>query len=565
MYCRFSITLILACFFLVISGFSPCVYDLEGAQSGSQNGVKENSVGAALTVTPREIDLGDIGPSEGAKTLFVLKNSGSGAIEWSVSGPEGWTLMETQKLGGVLRDKPANLKIHVSSLKEVLYEDAGKSRNTYPVQVTLATWNRFVSYQKRLTPGAHREMLTLTSNSGTRTIFIRFKLVSAMSEQVINVEPLRVDFGIVRPGEQVAKRVKVTNRGINTLKWGASVQGQQNTDSPAKSGRYISFLNDDIAGSGFYAQPPQLKDVMDISGKWLEQSGYPAGNTVQHILKYRFLGTGISVFFSVAPDGGELTAYVDDKAKNSRECHAGPKERAECMVIEGLTYGPHTLTIVGKGGQMMIEGVGVYGKDVMKGTPGWISIFPDSGTTNRETDFVNITVNLQQSSPGYYGENIVFDSNGGKSVVQISLEVSEDNISKSVDVYRYAGNSDYLYTSNPQEDARIIQARGYRKQGISFRLFSPGTPGTTSFYRWYHPAKKIHFYSYDRHGEDRSLRGYTFEGTIGNIGTSRLTNTRALYRWLSPVTGGRFYTTDPNGEGHLKKGYRFDGIAGYVR
>jgi hypothetical protein len=565
MYCLFRFTFILACFFVVISGFFPCVFDLEGAQSGSLNGVKENSVGAALTVTPREIDLGDIGPSEGAKSAFILKNAGSGAVEWSVSGPEGWTLMETQKLGGTLRDKPANLRIHVSSLKEVLYEDAGKSRNTYPVQVTLETWNRFVSYQKRLTPGAHREMLILTSNSGTRTIFIRFKLVSAVSEPVINVEPLRVDFGVVRPGEQVAKRVKVTNKGINTLKWGASVQSQQNTDSPAKAGRYISFLNDDIAGSGVYAQPPQLKDVMDISGKWSEQSGYPTGNTVQHILKYRFLGTGISVFFSVAPDGGELTAYVDDKAKNNWECHAGQKERAECMVIEGLTYGPHTLTIVGKGGQVMIEGVGVYGKDVMKGNPGWIGIFPDSGTTNRETDFVNITVNIQQSSPGYYGENIIFASNGGESVVQISLEVSEDNISKSLDVYRYVGSSDYLYTSNPQEDARIIQARGYRKQGIAFRLFSPGTPGTTAFYRWYHPAKKILFYSYDRHGGGRSLKGYTFEGTIGNIGTSRLTNTRELYRWFNPVTGGHFYTTDPNGEGHLKKGYRFEGIAGYVR
>jgi hypothetical protein len=57
MYCLFRFTFILACFFVVISGFFPCVFDLEGAQSGSLNGVKENSVGAALTVTPREIDL----------------------------------------------------------------------------------------------------------------------------------------------------------------------------------------------------------------------------------------------------------------------------------------------------------------------------------------------------------------------------------------------------------------------------------------------------------------------------------------------------------------------------
>jgi len=308
-----------------------------------------------------------------------------------------------------------------------------------------------------------------------------------------------------------------------------------------------------------------LKDVMDISGKWSELNGYPSGNTSHHTLKYRFWGTGISVFFSVEPDGGDLTAYVDEKLKNNQECHAGQKERAECMVVEGLTYGPHTLTVLSKGSHVMIEGVGIYGKDAMKGNPGWIKIFPDSGTTTRETDFVNIMVNTQQAGPGYYEENVVFDSDGGQSVIEVSLEVSENTISKSVDVYRYALDSDYLYTSNPQEDTRIIQARGYRKQGIAFRLFSSDTPGTTAFYRWYHPGKKIHYYSYDRHGEGRSLKGYTFEGTIGNIGTSRLTNTRALYRWFNPATGSRFYSTDPNGEGHLRKGYRFDGIAGYVR
>lgn len=562
---RFRIVVILSFIFISLASFSIYVSFTEAAQSGSVKGVKENSNGSALTVTPREIDFGSIGPDEGAKASFILKNSGSGAVEWSVIGPEGWTLMETQKLGGLLRDKPGNLRIHISSLKEALHENAGKTRNSYPVQMTLETENRLVSYQKHLTPGAHREMLKLVSNSGTRTIFVRFKLVSAGSGPVILVEPVRVDLGVVRPGEQAARRVKVTNRGINTLKWRASVQENPNTGSPAKRGRYISFQNEDVKGSGVYALPSHLKDVMDISGKWSELNGYPSGNTSHHTLKYRFWGTGISVFFSVEPDGGDLTAYVDEKLKNNQECHAGQKERAECMVVEGLTYGPHTLTVLSKGSHVMIEGVGIYGKDVIKGNPGWISIFPDSGTTTRETDFVNIMVNMQQAGPGYYEENVVFDSDGGQSVVEVSLEVSEDTISKSVDVYRYALDSDYFYTSNPQEDTRIIQARGYRKQGIAFRLFSSGAPGTTAFYRWYHPGKKIHYYSYDRHGEGRSLKGYTFEGTIGNIGTSRLTNTRALYRWFNPATGSRFYTTDPNGEGHLRKGYRFDGIAGYVR
>ncbi len=561
---RFRIV-ILSCIFVSLANFSICISITGAAQQGSAQGIKENTIQPVLTVTPKEIDFGSIGPSEGLKGSFVLINSGSRPIEWSVSGPDGWTLMETQKLTGVLRDKPENLKIHISSLKEALHEDAGKSKNSYPVQMTLDTGNRLVSYQKRLTSGAHREMLKLASNGVARNIFVRFKLVSAGSGPVILVDPVRVDLGVVRPGEQAARRVKVTNRGINTLKWGAYVQENPNTGSPGKRGRYISFQNEDVQGSGVYALPSHLKDVMELSGKWTEHNGYPAGNTSHYALKYRFWGTGISVFFSVEPDGGDLTAYVNEKWKNNQACHAGQKERAECMVVEGLTHGLHTLTILSKGSHVMIEGVGIYGKDAMKGNPGWISIFPDSGTTTRETDFVNIMVNMHNAGSGYYEENVVFDSNGGQSVVEVSFEAAEGAVSKSLDVYRYAAGPDYLYTSNPQEDAGIIEARGYRKQGIAFRLFIPGTPGTIAFYRWYHPGKKVRFYSYDRQGEGRSLKGYTFEGTIGNIGTSRLTNTRPLYRWFNPATGSRFYTTDPNGEGHLKKGYRFDGIAGYVR
>ena len=540
----------------------------DGISSNYAQATRENAARPVIVVTPREIDFGNIGPSEGTKSTFVIKkNNGAGNVEWSVNGPEGWSLMEVEKLSGSLLDKPENLRIHISSLKEDIHDGTGNARNSYPVQMTLEANNRPVSYRKRLAAGAHRERLELVSSSGTRTIFVRFKLVSAESEPIIQVEPSRVDFGIVKPGDQVSRRVKVTNGGTSTLRWNVSVQSDLTTGMTAMPGRYISFLNEDVTGSGLYMPPSNVKDVMDISGKWLEINGYPSSRTTRHVLKYRFWGTGISVFFSVEPDGGDLTAYIDEKHRdNNQDCHAGQKELAECVVAEGLANGHHTLTIVGReGAHAMIEGVRIYGKDVMKGNPGWISIFPDSGTTNRETDFVNVTVNAHQSNLGYYGENLVFESNGGLSVVEVSLEVSGDNIPKILDVYRYVQGADYLYTSNPQEDTKVIYARGYRKQGVAFRLFSPGAPGTTAFYRWYHPGKKIHLYSYDRHGEGKSIKGYIFEGTIGHIGTSRLTNTRALYRWFNPASGGHFYTTDPNGEGHLKKGYRFDGIAGYVR
>jgi hypothetical protein len=235
------------------------------------------------------------------------------------------------------------------------------------------------------------------------------------------------------------------------------------------------------------------------------------------------------------------------------------------LVVEGLLYGSHLLTIVNKGGRVIVEGVRIYGKDIKKGKPGWITIFPDSGRTTKEIDYVNIVATTKHLELGYYGENIVFDSNGGEVALEVSLEVSEDHMRKIVDVYRYAAGSDSILTVNAGAEAGVLNARGYQKQGIAFRLFSPGTPGTTPFYRWYNEAKKNHFYSHDPRGEGKSLQEYVYEGTIGNIATSRLKNTRELYRWYNPSTGRHFYSTDPGGEGIIKKGYRFDGIAGYVR
>ncbi len=197
--------------------------------------------------------------------------------------------------------------------------------------------------------------------------------------------------------------------------------------------------------------------------------------------------------------------------------------------------------------------------------PGSVSVFPMSGTTNKEIDYVNVMVDAKQLEHGYYSEDVIFSSNNGKAHVEISFEVSEKNVVKSIDVYRYVSGHDYLLTANPQAEDSVLRAQGYRKQGIAFRLFSSQTPGTTPFHRWYNASKKDHFYSHNLRGERKALQGYVYEGAIGNIATSRLTNARELYRWFNPATACHFYSTDPNGEAIIKKGYRFDGIAGYVR
>ena len=235
------------------------------------------------------------------------------------------------------------------------------------------------------------------------------------------------------------------------------------------------------------------------------------------------------------------------------------------VLAEGFADGPHVLTIVNKEGNLKLEGVKISGKDVIRGPAGWMTVLPNSGTTTSQTNYLNVTLNTGQLSPGYYGDNIVFKTNGGDEIVEVYVEVLQDNVSKVIDIYRYSRGLDYLFTADPQMETKRLNQNDYVKEGIAFRLFAPETPGTRSFYRWYNPQKKDHFYHYDNKGGGKNLQGYIFEGAIGNIATSKMTNTRELYRWVNTSTGNHFYSTDPRGEKVVKNRYRFEGIAGYVK
>jgi hypothetical protein len=541
---------------------SPGVWAVDSL-SDTEN--KTNAQNPVLSISPREIDLGVIGPDEGVKGTFVLKNVGSGSLNWHADGSEGWSFLDEKKLSGVLKNSVESLQVHISFLKKTLNYDGAAKNGKNLIQLSLEANSGINIYRKSLPFGTYREALKFASNGGTRTVFIRFELASRDVEPRIDVDPGRIDLGAVKPGEYATKRIKVTNKGQEILRWRVSVEKSSNGASH-ESGRYSSFFNGDVRGSGVYLPPSHLKESLDMTGKWTENNGFPVSSVPSSALRYRFWGSGITVFLSTENDEAGAAFQVDDKHAIEPDCHAVQKEMKECLVSEGLPYGQHILSIINKGSHLVVEGVRIHSRDVKNGTSGLISIFPNSGDTRREIDYVNIMANTKQLSPGFYNENIIFNSNGGKAVIEVSLEISADNkMTRVVDVYRYAAGSDYLYTANPDAEGSIIHTRAYKKQGIAYRLFSQGTPGTTPFHRWYSAERNDHFYSYDLHGEGRSLKGYVYEGVIGNIGTSRLTNTKELYRWYNPSTGRHFYSSDPNGEAVSRRGYRFDGIAGYVR
>jgi len=532
-----------------------------------------------LFVSPREIDLGAIGPGERSRGAFSLRNVGSQILEWSSEGLPQWIITRTGELSGILEASPRNIVITVQSLKgddEKTNEpginelepsqQAYPATDGYPVVMTVATMGDSVVFKKSLQPGSYREMLKLNSNGGVRHVFVKFEVTDVGAKPRLAIEPRGIDLGIVDTGKRLMKKIRVSNAGKDVLKWKATLQKKRKRffGITLKRGRYVSLFNRSIQNKDIYVAPKHLEDSVFISGQWVEDNGYPSSIGNNNSLKMSFFGTGIVIFAFKDIEGGVINASIDDHFVRTFVCENQNRERAEFVVAEDIQEGSHILNLECSKGNVVIEGMRIYDDNLMKGEEGWIRIYPGLGRTSREIDYVNVTINTENMKPGRYSENIFFASNGGTEYAEVSLEVSDRNSSNYIDIYSYAKGLDLLFTSHPEsEDSFLLQ--GYENKGIAFKLFRKGTHGTTEFYRWYNSEKGDHFYSYDRQGGGVSLRGYQFEGSIGNIATSRLKMTKELYRWFNPATGTHFYSNDLKWGGETNDRYKYDGIAGYVR
>ncbi len=529
---------------------------------------KEEAGRAVLSVAPREIDLGDINFDEVTRGQFSLKSIGGGNIAWFTEGPEGWAQLPDQGLAGKLSSDQDYLHLSIRSVRGPLAENVDSAkRKSYNVQLKLEAGGKVAGFSRELPVGTYREPLRIISPGGSRTVFLNFRVTDAKPESPLVVEPPRLDFGVMSSGKQATKQIRITNKVRDTIKWRVIVPkpGDEKPGLPPMRGEYVSFRNDDIKTGSIYLPAAHLKGTLDISGIWVESEGYPAAGDSNSAIRFKFSGTGVDLYAWQGPEGGELTVYVDEQMIQFYQLNSPERSRKELPVISGLPDGPHVITLVSGESGSIVEGVRVYGKELMRGNPGWMTVIPNSGTTTREMDYLSVRIDTQQLTPGSYGEQIILASDHGDVVVEAFVEIRADQTLKFLDVYRYVRNHNYLYTANPQAEAGRLQKGGYRKEGIAFRLFAPGTPGTTEFYRWYNSKTDDHYYSYILNTAAKPMKDYLLEGSIGNIATSKLTNTRELYRWYNAETGGHFYTIDPKGEGIAKKGYKFDGIAGYVR
>lgn len=532
-----------------------------------QNRAGHEDIRPVLTVTPREIDLGSVKPGETVFGEFSLKNMAPQTMDWTASCPEGWEASGVRSLKGTVSGEPVYLHLELGVAESIEVSGDKARKQSFRTNMRLESAGKEFVCQKDLKAGVHRLSFKLSSPGGQRTVYVGFRIHALQETPSIHLNPQRLDLGVQLPGKILSKRIELTNRGREMLSWAVTAPklkpGERPDDLPRE--RYISFHYDQLPEPGKYMVPDHLKESMEVIGKWTEKNGYPMTKGGAGSLKLRFHGSGISVFLQSHTEEGNCAIYLNEIPVNVPDVLSGEWEKKELIIAEGLPDGPHVVSIVIKDGSLELEGVKVFGKEIMRGPRGWITVFPNSGTTSTETDYINIKVDTANLAPGYYSDQIYFKSNAGEEKVEIFVDVASDMSAKIIDVYLYSKDFDHLFTSDPQADSKRLIQNGYIKEGIAFRLFASQTPGTTSFYRWYHPVFRDHFYHHDRTGGGKKLDGYVYEGIIGNIATSRMANTRELYRWLNPSTKGHYYSTNPKAATGVRKGYRFDGIAGYVR
>ncbi|MEN6421811.1 MAG: hypothetical protein ABFD76_07655 [Smithella sp.] len=522
-----------------------------------------------LSLTPEEINLGVVSFDKPVEGTFTLKNAGIGIIDWSTEGPVGWSRTEKQKLSGSLTDNSASLHVTIRLLhKESSSQEAGSRKGPALVEMKLESAGGKIICPKEFSAGTHKEAINVSHTKGQKVILVTFIIAFTQKTPLINLTPLRLDMGSVLPEKIISKKILLTNSGRDMLMWSVAAQKHEKEDLPDdfQQGRYLSFVNEETRGTGFYALPAHLKDKVELTGRWTESNGYPLGAPGENIIKINFNGTGIILYLLNYVKEGNVAVFLDKKLIDTNDLFEELEENeGELLIADNLIDGPHVLTITGKDNLLIFEGFKILGIKTAYLPPDSIKIFPNSGATTRQTHYLTVSMKTGQMLPGVYQEDLVFRTNGGEAIVEVYAEVLSDNISKTVDIYRYYNGMDYLFTADPQAEALRLAQNNYVKEGIAFRLFKPETPGTVAFYRWYNPQRQSHFYHYSYNGGGKDLRGYVFEGSIGNIATSKLTNTRELYRWYNSRTGRYFYSTDMMGGKISKKFYRFDGIAGYVR
>ncbi|MBN1830300.1 MAG: Ig-like domain-containing protein [Deltaproteobacteria bacterium] len=516
-----------------------------------------------LLLSPREINLGKIGPGESSEGSVMIKNIGSGSLAWSLVKPSGWDSGDDSMLADTMRSGAQTLQVNLQSLVQQ-ESDWDPDEQHSPVKLTFRAGADSVSYRRDFPKGDHRIRLDVDSDDGRRTCFVSFALTEESSRPLISVWPSGLDAGTVEANRQVLQKIAVKNAGKSELTWKAFVQGQRKSFKgvPIRKGRYLSFRNDAIPDGEEYTVPDKLKDVFFLEGRWRSREGCPESLNEEGRMNLSFQGRSITVFLRKGPMAGIATITIDGTLLETIDLLAGEVESLPVALFDEMEDGRHELLLTADNGAVLIEGVHIISSLVSATAKDWIKLYPEGGTTKNETDYITVTINTKNLKPDIFAENIIISSDGGDKIIPLSLEIIKTAL-EFIPVYRYRKGDQMLLVPLPDLDT-YRQTDDMKYEGIAFQLYGRNAAGTTPLYQWRNQSLNDVFYSVDRSAGEKLL-GYVFSGTVGNIATVKLRSATPLYQLRHSVTGIHFYSIDAKGEGMTARDYRYDGIVGYVR
>lgn len=117
-----------------------------------------------LEITPLEINARTVTADKSGEGTFTLKNTGSGVIDRSTDGPEGWEKSEKQKLSGVTGKNADSLRVEVRLLPGKPLSGGDSSPNvTYDLEMKLESGGGKLTCRKQFPVGAHKEAIKINS------------------------------------------------------------------------------------------------------------------------------------------------------------------------------------------------------------------------------------------------------------------------------------------------------------------------------------------------------------------------------------------------------------------
>lgn len=184
-----------------------------------------------LQVTPREVDLGIIGPDESSKGLFQVKRIGAGNINCTLHVARQWNIKGWQEpLSLLMAQEERHLGISLRSVADRQRKNDEGKRLFY-LELTLELGKQRVIYQRQVPEGLYRDTLQVLFDDRYRTLFFIYRVSDEKSRPILDVEPRELSLGVLEPGKVYMSEIHVSNSGRSTLTWNAETRGRRASSS----------------------------------------------------------------------------------------------------------------------------------------------------------------------------------------------------------------------------------------------------------------------------------------------------------------------------------------------